>query len=143
MAHQTQSRDTQPHFGRQMEDALRGQVGTTGTGTNEFMEQAARRLQDMSLESYRYLQDAMDLNTGAMNRLIGCRSIGELAEAQRDYLKQAIDHAFAASRRLYGIGEEMAEEMGASANATLREVADETDEQRDAGGKGSASSRRQ
>lgn len=112
-------------------DDMRGQIAAMGDGTTQFVEQAARRFQDISLESYRYVQGAVEMNAGVMNRLIGCRTIGEMADVQRDYLKDAIDHAFAASRRMYGIGAEMADEMGNSANAAIQDATEEAGRQRE------------
>lgn len=145
MAQQPQSRDTQARDthardtpmrtaqarGRQMQDAMRGQADSLGNGTSQMVEHAAKRFQDISIESYRYLQGAVELNADAMNRMIGCRTIGEMADVHRDYLKEAIDHAFAASRRMYGISAEMADEIGSSVNATLHDVAEEASRQRE------------
>lgn len=126
MAQQPQARLSQ-----QMKEDMRNQVDTVGNGASQLVEHAAKRLQDISLESYRYIQGAAEMNADVMTRLIGCRTIGEMADVQRDYLKGAIDHAFAASRRMYGMGAEMADEIGSSVNATLHTVAEEAGRQRE------------
>lgn len=126
-----QSQSQQQRVSRQVKggmEEMRNRVGAVSSGTNELVENAARRFQDMSMESYRFAQDAMEMNVNAMNRLIGCRSIAEMADVQRDFFKEAIDHAYAASRRVYGISAEMADEFTGTMTASLQEVNDDAKE---------------
>lgn len=125
---------------RETMDGMKGHVSEVGNGASEVVEQAARRFQDMSRETYRFAQDAMDLNMSAMNRIVGCRSIGELAEVQREYFKEMIDHAFDASTRVYGMGTDVAEDFSGSFAASIKDAAEETAHKREeakdaAGGK--------
>lgn len=122
-----------------MRDGLRGAQFTMGMDddSTEMMEQMSRRFQSAGMEAYSLARDAMALNMRAMNRLIGCRTIGEMTDVQRDYFKEAIDTAFESSRRLYGMTAETAEEIADNVTATLQEVTDEANRQREeaAGGR--------
>ncbi len=125
---------------RETMNEMQGGVSGVGNGANEVVEQATKRLQDMSMETYRFAQDAIGLNISAMNRMVGCRSIGELVEVQREYFKELIDHAFDASNRVYGVGTEMADEVGGSFATSIKEAAEEAARKREdakeaAGGK--------
>ncbi|MFA7428829.1 MAG: phasin family protein [Rhodospirillaceae bacterium] len=126
---QPQMQQSAQRAGRQLKgemqenmEAMRNRMGAAGNGTTEVVEQAARRLQDISMESIRYAQQAMERNVTVMNKMIGCRSIGELADVQREFFKEAIDHAFDASQRMYGISTEMADDLSSNLSGALREV---------------------
>lgn len=134
MPQQSQQQRSGRQFQRASREAMsgtQGRVSEGGNGVSEVIEQATKRLQDLSMETYRLAQDAIGLNMATMNRMVGCRSIGELAEIQRDYFKEAIDHTFDVSRRMYGKGSEMADEVSGAFPTSIHEAAEEAARKRE------------
>jgi len=83
--------------------ACRDMTDLSGGDVDIFMQSGARLakgVQDMSWEWMQYTQNSLRMGLQAANRMMGCRTIEDLVELQRDFLKDSVDTLLQESARL-------------------------------------------
>lgn len=86
--------------------------GMTDSGNMDAMMQSsvrfAKGMQDMSWEMMQFTQQSLRNSLKAANDLMTCRSIEDMMEIQRDYLRESMDSLLQESARMLEMGSEVA-----------------------------------